>query len=476
MTTPIHSSGTDASFYFADSFASVRYEDLSPAAIDIAKKSVIDTIAVSLAATSLNPDATQLALIADSVGCVNGCRILGFGGRAPAPLAAWVNGGLSHALDFDDIAYGAFAHPSAAVVPAMFAIAEHVGKVSGKEFITSLALAQDMVVRLSEALDWKAVAPLPWLPFPLVGTFAAAAACARLLKLDRERIQAAIAGALAYTTGTGELQHGGLRGLYDSWAAQGGVLAALVAQRRIKAPLQPLEGPRGFFQNYWHGAYDRDRLLSGLGQTFRGERTGYKAWPSCAVTHPAVDAALNVVRDHDVSAAAIETVTVKVSAAAWPQCNPLAEKRQPTTVMDAKFSIPYTVAVACLTRGVTLRDFTPEQIRDPQVLALAQRVTPVVDPALQGDRGVDPCIVEVRMKSGGVHASRTDIVYGHEDNPMTMQSVVEKFMNCTRYAVFPPTVQANRLFAQQVGALEEQSDVASLLGLLEPPPRQGSTY
>lgn len=457
----------DASHQFAELFVATDYGDLSAGSIDVAKKSVLDTVGVSLAATSLSDDALRLRAMAIDLASPNGSAILGFGGRASAPMAAWINGALAHPLDFDDIAYDAFAHPSAAVVPAMLAVAEKVGGVSGRDFIVALALAQDMVVRLSSSLDWKDVAPLRWLPFPLVGVFAAAAACSKLLKLDVGQTQSAIGIALAHAAGAGELQFGSVRGLYDSWAASGGVIAALMAQKGIKGPARPLEGDRGFFAVYWKGAYDRQALVAGLGVNFQGETTGFKAWPSCAVTHPAIDAALKLVTSHDVKADEIEEVVVRVSPAAWPQCNPLAEKRRPATIMDAKFSIPFTVALACIRRGVKLSDFTADRITDPVIRALATRITPVEDTSLRGERGVDPCEVQVRVASGAVHVVRTSVVYGHHANPMGWSALTDKFMDCASYASTAPKQDAAAAFAMQISALEDMRDVGQLLATLE---------
>jgi 2-methylcitrate dehydratase PrpD len=453
----------DASKAFATHFASCRYEDIDPAAIEIARKSLLDTLGVSIAAGGLDPDAGRLAEIALAFPSPAGCRVIGFPGRVAAPAAAWVNGGLAHSLDFDDIGYDSFTHPSSAVLAAVLAAAEHVGGVSGKELLASLALGQDMVIRLSLSLDWGSVLKLPWLPFPLMGCFASAAAAARILRLDEAGIHAAISIALAHASGAGELMHGSLRGLYSSWAAQGGLHAALMARAGVRGPLQPLEGSRGFFAVYWNGAYDRKPMVDQLGVRFENLGTGFKPWPSCSVTHPPIDATLSLRQDHAVEPQRIERITVRVSQAAALQSEPLDQKRRPATSADAKFSIPFCVAVAASHGAVLLDHFKIDALRDPEVLSLADRVLIDSDPSLKGSRGVDPSVVEFTLTDGQKTAKRVDIVRGHHRNPISFQNVADKFASCARHSRVALPADRVQAVVETVARIETLPDAAALM-------------
>lgn len=458
---------SDASAAFATHFASCGYEDIDPAAIDIARKSLLDTLGVSLAASGLDPDAGRLAEIALAFPAPTGCRIIGFPGRVAAPTAAWVNGGLGHMLDFDDIGYDSFTHPSSAVLAAVLAAAEYVGNVSGKELLASLALGQDMVIRLSLSLVWTSVTKMPWLPFPLVGCFASAAAAARILGLDQAGIQSAISIALAHASGAGELMHGSLRCLYNSWAAQGGLLAALMARAGVQGPSRPLEGPRGFFAVYWNGAYDREPLLTQLGVRFENVGTGFKPWPSCSVTHPSIDATLSLRQEHEIDPARIEKITVRVSEAAALQSEPLEQKRRPATSADAKFSIPFCVAVAASRGMVLLDDFKVDALGDPNVMSLAERVWIEKDNSLKAFRGVDPSIVEVTLRDGSRATRRVDIVRGHHRNPMSYQNVADKFSSCARHSRTLMSAELVQSVIDTVARIEALPDVSALMDFVD---------
>jgi len=462
----MQSTQPDASAMFATHFASCGYDDIDPAAIEIARKSLLDTLGVSIAASGLDPDAARLAEIALAFPSDRGCRIIGFPGRVAAPAAAWVNGGLGHLLDFDDIGYDSFTHPSGAVLATVLAAAEHVGNVSGKELLASLALGQDMVIRLSLSLDWTSVSKMPWLPFPLAGCFASAAAAARILRLDQRGVQSAISIALAHASGAGELMHGSLRCLYNSWAAQGGLLAALMARAGVQGPSHPLEGPRGFFAVYWNGAYDRQPLLNGLGTRFENIGTGFKPWPSCSVTHPSIDATLSLRKEHAIEPAHIEKIVVRVSEAAALQTEPLEQKRRPSTSADAKFSVPFCVALAACRGAVLLDDFKLDALRDPTVLTLADRVWIESDRSLKAFRGVDPSVVEITLRDGRSVTRRIDIVLGHHRNPISFEAVADKFSACARHSRTLISAERVQDVVDTVERIEALPDVRALMDIV----------
>ncbi|MBI2318561.1 MAG: MmgE/PrpD family protein, partial [Betaproteobacteria bacterium] len=223
----------DAAAIFGRHFAHTGYDDIPTAAVDAVKKSILDTLGVALAATTLGAGGRELAELAKEGGGKEEGTIWGFGGRVPAWMAAWVNGGLAHSLDFDDVHYEGPTHPSGAIIPAAFAVAEAAAPTSGKDFITAIALGHDMLMRMTSSMLGEVDLLGKWLSFPLFAVFAVSATSAKLLNLDHTKTQMAIGASLAYATGAGEIMRGNLRGLYDSWAAMGGVLAALMAKKGI---------------------------------------------------------------------------------------------------------------------------------------------------------------------------------------------------------------------------------------------------
>ena len=457
---------TDAAAIFAQHFARTGFDDIPQNAVDAVKKSVLDTLGVSLAATTLGAGGRQLAELAKDGGGKEESTLWGFGGRVPACMAAWVNGGLAHSLDFDDIHYEGPTHPSGAIIPAAFAVAESVAPTSGKEFITAVALGHDMLMRMTSSMLDEVDLLGQWLSFPLFAVFAVAATASKLLKLEHEKTHMAIGASLAYATGAGEMKRGDLRGLYDSWAAMGGILAAHLARKGITGSAVPLEGEEGFFDAYYQKKYDRKVLLGDLGTKFYGGNFGYKAWPSCASTHPGINATLDLVREHAIAAEDVEQITVFAGPHAQINCEPVEYMRRPAAIMDAKFSVPYTVALAVIKKNVTLGDFTLDAIKNPEVLKMAQKVVPVISEDLRATRGLDPGIVQITTKSGKKHSKRIDFVYGHPRNPMSMQAVIDKFMASAAYSVKPFAPDTLEEVISLVQKLEEVNDVSRIVRLL----------
>jgi len=240
----------------------------------------------------------------------------------------------------------------------------------------------------------------------------------------------------------------------------------LMAQKGITGPQQPLEGKMGFFNVYYRGEYDRDVLLDGLGKLYYGSYLGFKPWSSCSVTQPSIDATLRLVKEHDLKPGDIEEITVFVGTQARYNCEPLEYVRNPKTVMDAKFSVPYTMAIAATRRKVTLADFMLDNIKDPTVLGLAERVVPVLSPELNVQRGTPPAIVEIKTRDGNKYTTRTDYVFGHYLNPMNMEAIIDKFRDCIAYSANPLPRKNIENVIEMVQNLEQVADVGEIMRLL----------
>lgn len=259
---------------FAAFAAQSRYADLPDSAVEGAKKSILDTLGVMLAATGVEPAVRGVADLVQEGGGMPEASILGFGGRAPALMAAFANGAMAHCLDFDDHAPEGH-HPSSSIVPAVFALAERKGGVSGKELITAVAAGQDMFMRIRRNVESR----LDWHITTVVGVFSATAAAARVLGLNAEQTANALGIAGMQSCGTLELAYGvgsDLRGLYAGFSTKGAVLAALLAQKGVTGTRSMFEGKAGLFNTYFAGKYDREKMVAGLGREFSGGEILYK--------------------------------------------------------------------------------------------------------------------------------------------------------------------------------------------------------
>lgn len=456
---------TEVAELLAKNVAETRYEDIPAETIEVTKRSILDTLGVAVAASGIVPELKGLVDLIKEAGGKEESTIWGFGGRVPAWMAAFANGAMAHALDYDDVFDDTAVHPSATTVPAAFAVAERIGAVDGKQFITAVALGNDLIYRMAQAVVWKR----DWFLTPLFGVFSATAACGRLLGLEQSKLVDAFGIALCQAAGTMEIVYGtgsNIRGMYDSFVGKAGVLSALMAQRGISGAKASLEGKAGLFNVYFHGEYSREALTDGLGKHFEGSRVGFKPWPCCRFAHPYITAILALLRQDKVSPEEIRGITVEVSSASGELFTPLEARRRPTTPLDAKFSIPYTLAKAILKGTITLEDFSPEAIRDAESRALAHKVTSRLNTELDALGGRPPGKVELETTEGRVYSRFEEFAYGHPKNPISQEYLIRKFIDCASYSAKPLGRDGVERVVEMVSRLETVADVGRVVQLM----------
>lgn len=419
--------------YVADSC----YDDITREATAAAKWSILDALGVTLAATTLGDGCRAFVELAIAEGCQGSSTIFGTNVKSSATMAAFANGALAHALDFEDAHEAALVHPNAPTIPAALAVAEAIGNVSGKEFITAVALGCDLVCRLGMALN-EDLLKYGWYMPPILGAFGATAAAGKLLHLAPEQMLDAFSLTLCQATCSGELAHSThsvVRSIRDAFASKAGVVSALLAQKGITGFEQPFEGKAGLYSAYARGNYDPANLTRDLGRTFEGKNVSFKAWPSCRGTHPYVDASLQIRHEQRLRAQDVRSVHVVVSPVNQMLCEPAAVKQRPNTAIDAKFSIPFVVASALVHGAVTLDTFAPAALSDATVLDLARTFTYEVNERLTREQSAQG---ELRIETtAGTLTRKVNVAYGHPSNPIGESALVDKFMNCAKYAARP---------------------------------------
>ena len=420
---------------FADHAAGLPYGDLPHEAREAAKKSILDTLGVILAASGMEPAVRGVIEIAQESGGTPDCTLLAFGGRAPAILAALANGALAHCLDYDDqTPWGQ--HCASSIVPAVFAVAERRGGVSGRELITAVAVGQDIFARLRCNVGWKK----DWNLSTVLAVYAATAAAGRVAGLTAAQIGHAMGIASMQSSGVMEMVAGrgsDLRGLYAGFSAKGAVLAVLMAERGVTGIDRLFEGKLGVFASYFGGRYDRDAMLAGLGTELQGSGTLYKRWPCVGTAHSHMKAAIDVVEQNELAIADIAEIRLHVGDYHDLMCQPLAERRAPATLADAKFSLPFLVAVAVARRGMSVTDFTQASLRDPAILEAGRKISLVADATLDWKLELPPGRVEIVATDGRRWLVEGREVPGNSDNPMDLDDICAKFRECAAVCVTP---------------------------------------
>lgn len=452
---------TDIAGDFADFVSRARFEDIPENAVEAAKKSILDTLGVVLAASGVEPAVRGLAKVVMESGGTAESTVLGFGGRAPAMMAAFANGAMAHCLDFDDHAPEGH-HPSSSIVPAAFALAERVGGISGREMITAVATGQDMFLRLRRNVGWKQ----DWHLTTVLGVFSATASAGRTLSLSQQQLANAFGIASMQSCGTMELAYGvgsDLRGMYAGFSSKGAVLAALLAEQDMTGITTVFEGKAGIFNVYFDGKYDKENMLRGLGGDYTGGSILYKPWPSCGASHPYIHATIELMKAHGLASEDIEQIRVHVGDFQSQLCLPLHSRRKPATLADAKFSIPFCVAVAATRGQVSIADFTGERLHDSRVLATAQKVVPVLDERFDWKMKLPDGRVEIFTRDGRTLGRMASDVPGGPDTPMTWDSLFNKFRDCASFAASPPSPEQLRHASEMCRNLESLDDVTDVL-------------
>ena len=403
-------------------------------------------------------------------------------GPCPAPggqllaeeYAAFVAGTSAHALESDDTHQASSSHPGSAVFPAALAVAVAEGADFG-EFAAASAAGYEVMTRLGMAASAQGQYRRGFHPTGTTGVFGAAAAAARLLRLDADGLRAALGVALSLAAGSMAFLAGGAwtKRLHPGWAAHSGIVAARLAASGFRGPDDPIAGPDGFLHAY-SGARDDAPLTDGLGEApLAIRRTSIKAHACCRYKQAPIDAVLALAAEHDLAADAVARIRVGVLGAGWNiVAAPAAGKRRPRSVVDAQFSMPYGAAVAVLHRAAGVRQYAPEAIASPEAAALMERVecyrSDELDAAFPARW---PAEVAIELRDGRVLTRRVEHPKGDPENPLTLPELEAKFRDLTAGVV---TAEGQARAIGVIAGLDEgvtPSEAARLLGsraILEP--------
>lgn len=435
---------------------------LPDAVVHAAKRHLLDTIGVALAAAA---DGAASPVV-EAVRAWGGAResgVIGHDFGVPAPHAALANGTLAHALDFDDTHVESAVHPSAVLTPAALAVAEESG-ADGRAFLAACVAGYEVATRIGAAAPGRFHARGQH-PTGLCGTFGAATVAGRLWSLTPAEMANALGIAGSQSSGLFAFLADGseTKRFHPGWAAHGGVIAADFARRGFTGPRTIFEGPHGLFDAFLAGEQvDRARLVRGLGEEWETTRIAIKPYPACHFVHAFMDAAVRLA----VKAGDVEEVRCAIAPeAAGIVCEPRAERLRPPTTYAAQFSLPFAVASAIVGGREGLELFGDEARADRRVLALAERVYHRPDESLPFPRTYGGRIT-VLLKDGRLREADELVNRGHPDRPFTDAEVVAKFTSNARRRLDPGSLQK---VVETVWRLEELDSVEELASLVQVP-------
>ena len=342
--------------------------------------------------------------------------ILGRKEKVDMTSAALLNGIASHTFDFDDTHLKTIIHPAGPVASALLALAEKTG-ASGRDIIDAMVLGIDVSCRIGNMM-YPDHYDRGWHITGSTGSIGAAAACARLMKLDVQKTMMAIGIAASQPIGMREQFGTMTKPFHPGAAARAGLTSALLARHGFTASTRALEAPRGYTQTV-STKYDWSEVTSELGERFEISFNTYKPFACGIVIHPSIDACVQLRNDHGVKAADVERIELKVHSLVLE----LTGKKTPKDGLEAKFSVYHSAAAGLIFGEAGEHQYDDAIVNRADVLELRSRIVATVDDDIH-EASVD---ATVTCKDGRkVHVFVKHAI-GSRENPMTDARLEGKF-------------------------------------------------
>ncbi|WP_312793715.1 MmgE/PrpD family protein [Tianweitania sp.] len=375
-------------------------------------------------------------------------QVIGREERLDELHAALMNGISSHVLDYDDTHLKTIIHPAGPVASAILAVAE-TRAVSGRDFLTALIAGVEVECRIGNSV-YPHHYDRGWHITGTAGVFGAAAATGRLLGLDETQMVWALGIAATQSSGLREMFGTMCKSFHPGRAAQNGAMAAFLAKAGFDSSMRSIEAPRGW-ANVLSTKQDYSEILDGLGRNWESALNTYKPYACGIVIHPAIDGCTQLREQLGGRVADIQSVALRTH----PLVLELTGKKTPQTGLEGKFSVYHAAATALLHGDGTPTAFTDEMVRDPQVIALRDRVSAQADKAMHEDA----VFITLTMQDG----ERIDLDVPHAigslERPLTDAMISEKF---TRQS--SPVIGADKTTAliEKAWSLETTADMRDL--------------
>jgi 2-methylcitrate dehydratase PrpD len=416
--------------------ARLRWDAIPPEVRTRARHLVLDAVGCALAARRFDFSQKSIQAICELAGSGDSV-VIGQKLRLPLRDAVIANGILAHGLDYDDTHGEGLAHLTVSVFPTALGVAVHKN-LPVKELLAAYIAGVECGARIGAVAKGR-FHDVGFHPTGVVGAFACALAAGKLYGLDAAQLAAAQGIALSVASGSLEFLEDGswTKRLHPGWAGAGGITAAALARGGFKAPGAAYEGRFGLYASHLGpraADCDLSRASAGLGNTWETMNVALKPFPACHLSHAFADAAIAL--HGQVQPNEINRITALVpEGAVKVVCEPAAAKRKPANDYDAKFSLPYIIAVGLARGRFGLADLDEASLRDETLLSLASRTDYQVDPTFDFPRHYGGEVV-VRLRDGRELRRREAVNRGSADRPLSNADIVAKFKANAAYGGF----------------------------------------
>lgn len=444
----------------------LRYEAIPAPVRERAKLLMLDALGCALYGADL-PWCRLLQQTLARLDETRRCAVWGTPLALSAPHAALVNGTAVQGFELDDVHRAGVLHVGAVVLPALLAVAEVKGGISGREFLAAALTGYETGPRVGLCMGPEHIGQ-GWHSGATVGVFAAAAAAARALALDAERTVHALGLAGTQAAGLMAAQYGAMvKRMHAGRAAQSGLYAALLAEAGFTGIVNVFEAEYGGFCTTFSRSRDRFRLeelTAALGETWQTMGVALKFYACVGSNHTTLDALREMRAERPFRAEEVEAVVVHGSQVTIDH---VGWKYRPAGLTAAQLNLPYCVATYLLEGDCFVDQFTEDKVADPARMALAERVSVRHDPEItaRGAKFRHMVRVEVKLADGARLERTVEAPRGSEQRFATEPEVIEKFEKLAAKAL--PSRRIAELREAVLG-LEKLEDAARLARLMQP--------
>lgn len=399
----------------ADWVAHCRPEDVPPAARKEAVRSLVNWAAVTIGGSQQAAVEIALATVAQFA-CTPGVSLFARTEKLDPLRGALITGISAHVLDFDDTDLETIIHPAGPIASALFSLCQQ-HPLSGADLLHAFIIGVDVECRLGRAI-YPSHYQMGWHITGTCGAFGAAAACGKALGLDTNHLQMAL-GIVATEAAGLKVEFGTMcKSLNMGRAAQNGLLSALLASKGYTGAANAIEGKDGYVQaaSLHH---DYSAITEGLGKEYEISRNTYKPFACGIVIHPVIDAVLQLRRQYHLKPEQVRSIVVEAN----PLVLQLTGKQHPQDGLEGKFSVYHSAAVALVRGDAGPAEYTTAAVKDPTVVALRDRVTVHVNPAIHKDEA----LVTIDLKDGQVLKKHVEHAIGSAANPLSDADLDHKF-------------------------------------------------
>lgn len=418
---------------YADFVQGLTYDQLRPPIVLQTKKLILDFVGVALAGQRLMEFPRLVVDYLEGLGGTPEATLVGRRKRVPAVHAAFGNGACGHALDMDDgHRYGAL-HPGTVIIPASIAAGE-LSKADTKTLITGIVAGYEVMIRVGAAVNPSSL-NRGFHSTGMAGPFGAASAAAKILGLTHEETVGALGIAGLQGSGLLQVNHEAegakVKPINPGRAAMSGLLSCILAKKGARGPLAVFEGEDGFLRAV-SDEVKVDLLTGGLGTEFEICNAYIKFYSACRHAHAPIDGALEAFKKSRIQPSEIARIAVET----YPAAIRLAGITDVTTPSAARFSIPYSIALALMKGDAGADKYCEETLRDQEIQALSRRVELSVgtqwEKSYPEKRGATVRILDQR---GREWKAEVELAKGEPENPATWEEVYAKFCANARFAL-----------------------------------------